>query len=189
MSKHHKSATREWIETIVIAVALALFIRAFFVQSFKIPSGSMRDTLLEGDKILVNKLIYGPKIPFTNIDLPSIRKPQTGDIVVFKYPIDPKRDFIKRLIASEGQTVEIIDNRVYVDGQPTGIEQIDSNIYYASGPFGNEKIIVPENSYFVLGDNSYVSKDSRFWGYVPEENIVGRAFYIFWPPHRFGILK
>jgi len=96
MSKHNKSATREWIETIVIAVALALFVRTFFVQSFKIPSGSMRKTLIEGDKILVNKLIYGPKIPFTHIVLPSIREPKTGDIIVFKYPEDPKRDFIKR---------------------------------------------------------------------------------------------
>jgi signal peptidase I len=189
MKKHQKSATREWIETIIIAVVLALFVRTFFVQSFKIPSGSMRKTLMEGDKILVNKLIYGPRIPFTHIELPSIREPKTGDIVVFKYPEDPKRDFIKRLIASENQSVEIKDNHVLVDGQRTGVEKIDKNIYYANGTFGDKEIKVPAENYYVLGDNSYVSKDSRYWGYVPKDNMVGKAFFIFWPPHRIGILK
>jgi signal peptidase I len=189
MSKNSKSPVREWIETLVIAVVLALFIRTFFVQSFKIPSGSMRTTLLEGDKILVNKLIYGPKIPLTDIKLPAIRQPETGDIVVFKYPEDPKRDFIKRLIASENQKVKIDNNHILIDNVKTGIEKIDSNTYYANGPYGDKEIVVPANSYYVLGDNSYVSKDSRYWGFVPEDYVIGKAFFIFWPPHRIGVLK
>ena len=189
MSKHNKSATREWVETIVIAVALALFIRTFFVQSFKIPSGSMIPTLKVGDKLLVNKLIYGPKIPFINIKLPSIRQPKTGDILVFKYPKNPKRDFIKRLIAGENQIVKMESNHVFVDDQITGIERIDNNMYYAYENFGKMDIKVPADSYYVLGDNSRVSKDSRYWGFVPEGNVVGKAFFIFWPPHRIGILK
>ena len=189
MSKQNKSAVREWVETLVIAIVLALFIRTFFVQSFKIPSGSMRKTLIEGDKILVNKLIYGPKIPFTHITLPAIREPKTGDIVVFKYPEDPKRDFIKRLIACENQSVKIEDNHVFVNHQKTGVEKIDTNTYYPNGTFGEKEVQVPPGNYYVLGDNSPVSRDSRYWGYVPEDNMVGKAFFIFWPPHRIGILK
>lgn len=189
MSKQNKSATREWVETLIIAIVLALFIRTFFVQSFKIPSGSMIPTLKVGDKLLVNKLIYGPKIPLTHIKLPAIREPKTGDIIVFKYPKDLKRDFIKRLIAGENQTVKIEDNHVFVNHQKTGIEKIDTNIYYPNGKFGEKEIQVPLGNYYVLGDNSYVSKDSRYWGYVPEDNIVGKAFFIFWPPYRIGILK
>ena len=113
-----KSVVREYIEAIVVAVALALVIRQFVVQAFRIPSGSMEDTLLVGDFLLANKFIYGPKIPFTDIRLPGIRRPKTGDIIIFKYPRNPKKDFIKRVIAIEEQRVEIKDKAVYVDGEP-----------------------------------------------------------------------
>lgn len=187
--KVKKTATREWIETLLIAVVLALLIRVFIVQSFKIPSGSMRPTLKEGDKILVNKFIYGAKVPFTNIRFPAIRTPQIPDVVVFKYPLNPKRDFIKRFIAKEGDEVRIKDGKIFINSEVVDIPAVAKNYYYAGGPYGKDKINVPQGHYYVLGDNSNVSRDSRYWGYVPEDNLIGKAFFIFWPPHRIGILR
>ncbi len=184
-----KSAIREWIETIVIAVIIALIIRSFIAEPFKIPSSSMWPTLKVGDKILVNKFIYGARIPFTDIFLPVIREPQTGDIIVFKYPLGPKKDFIKRVIAIGGDRVEIKDGKIFINGKVSNIPPINKFYYYANGPYGKEKITVSEGHYYVLGDNSKVSRDSRFWGYVPKENRIGRAFLIWWPPHRIRILK
>lgn len=184
-----KSAAREWVETFVIAILLALTIRTFVVQSFKIPSGSMRPTLKEGDKLLVNKFLYGAKIPFTDIRFPAVREPEAGDIIVFKYPLDPKRAFIKRLIGKEGNKIKIEDGKIFINGEEADTEGIKKNYYYACGPYGQDEITVPDNSYYALGDNSNGSKDSRYWGYVPEENIIGKALFIFWPPHRVGILK
>ncbi|HPN55547.1 MAG TPA: signal peptidase I, partial [Candidatus Omnitrophota bacterium] len=129
-----KSATREWVESIVVAFILAMFIREFFFQAFRIPSGSMRNTLLEGDRLLVNKLYYGPKIRFTTKRLPGFTTPQRGDVIVFIYPQDSKRDFIKRLIASGGETVEIKDGDVYIDGKLIEDPRI-KNIYYYN--YGN----------------------------------------------------
>jgi len=181
----------EWIEPLVVAFILAMFIRTFFIQAFKIPSGSMRPTLIEGDRLIVSKFIYGAKIPFTKKRLPGLSKPKRGDIIVFIYPVDGKRDFIKRLIAFGGETVEIIDGDVYVDGKPVEDPRIKKIYYYNYGPYGQEgeKIKVPEGHVFVLGDNSGASSDSRFWGFVPEENIIGRAEFIYWPPSRIRILK
>ena len=187
--KSRKSATREWVETLVIAVLLALVLRTFFVQSFKIPSGSMIPTLKVGDKLLVTKITYGAKVPFTDFRLPGFKSPQRGDIIVFKYPLDEKRDFIKRLIGKEGDKVKINDGKIFIHGSQAELPQINKNHYYAAGPFGQDEILVPADSYYALGDNSYASKDSRYWGFVPEENIVGKAFFIFWPPHRIQILK
>src|SRR5512137_1877132 len=113
-----KSKLYEWVESAIVALVLAMIIRTFLVQAFKIPTGSMRPTLLEGDAILVNKFLYGPKVPFTPWKLPGMRMPQRGDVIVFKYPVDPKKDFIKRLAALPGETVEIRNGTVYVDGLP-----------------------------------------------------------------------
>jgi len=173
---------RENIEVVVTAVVLALIIRTFIVQAFKIPTGSMRPTLIEGDRILVNKFIY------------RFKKPKRGDIVVFKYPEDPKKDFIKRLIATEGDTVRIIDGNIWVDGVLIEDPETIRGIYYYNKPntvYGDEgKVIkVPKNSYFVLGDNSASSRDSRYWGFVPKKYLVGKAFIIYWPFTRFRILK
>ncbi|HQO58464.1 MAG TPA: signal peptidase I [Candidatus Omnitrophota bacterium] len=185
-----KTATREWVESIVVAFILAMFIREFFFQAFRIPSGSMRNTLLEGDRLLVNKLYYGPKIRFTPKRLPGFTTPQRGDVIVFIYPQDEKRDFIKRLIALGGETVEIKDGDIYVDGKLVEDPRI-KNIYYYN--YGNalpgEKIRVPEGHYFVLGDNSASSSDSRYWGFVPENNVIGKAALIYWPPQRIRIIK
>ncbi len=186
-----KSNSREWIESIIIAIILAVFIRTFIVQAFKIPTGSMRMTLLEGDRILVDKLCYGPKIPFTKVRLPGLGKPKRGDVIVFAYPEDPRRDFIKRLIAFGGETVEIKDGDVFVNDEEIMDSMIKNTYYYNRGEYGkvNQKIRVPENSYFVLGDNSSSSKDSRYWGFVPRDYLVGRADLIYWPPTRIRIIK
>ncbi|MFH1856568.1 MAG: signal peptidase I [Candidatus Omnitrophota bacterium] len=170
---------KEWVEPILIAIILALIIRTFFMQAFKIPSGSMRLTLQEGDRILVNKLIY------------RFKDPQTGDIVVFKYPEDPKKDFIKRLIAKEGETVQIKEGDIYIDGELIKLPAIKNITYVNSGSLNDENssVTVPEGTYFVLGDNSANSRDSRYWGFVPKKNMIGKAFVIYWPITRWQLTK
>lgn len=182
---------REWVDSIVVALILALLIRTFIVQAFKIPTGSMRMTLIEGDRILVNKLAYGPKIPFSNFRLPGYTKPKRGDVVVFTYPEDPKRDFIKRLIALSGQTVEIKNGRTYINGEIVDDPVIRDVYYYNRGAYGgqNQKIVVPEDAYYVLGDNSASSKDSRYWGFVKKDLLIGKAQVIYWPLNRIRFIK
>ena len=189
---HIKVVIHEWVESILVALLLAFFIQAFLVQAFKIPSGSMRPTLLEGDRILVSKLRYGPKIPLTSYRLPGFGKPQRGDVVVFVYPEDKSKDFIKRLIALEGETVEIREGRIYVNDRLVTNERIDNRYYYnCPCPYGREgvRIKVPQNSYFVLGDNSRSSKDSRYWGFVPEKLMIGRAEAVYWPLNRIRVIQ
>jgi signal peptidase I len=180
-----KSVLRENIEAILVAVILALFIRTFFVQAFKIPSGSMKQTLQIGDHILVNKFIYGIRLPFSRLMLIPVTDPSRGDIVVFKFPEDPSKDFIKRVIALAGDTVEIRNKKVWVNGEraeyasaihmdprtyPRGYQPRDN-----CGP-----LQVPANSLFVMGDNRDESYDSRFWGFVDLRDIKGKAFMIYW---------
>jgi len=186
-----KSVAREWIESFIIAFILALFIRTFIIQAFKIPTGSMRMTLIEGDRILVNKLRYGAKVPFSKHRLPGFGEPKPGDVVVFIYPEDKKRDFIKRLIAVGGDIVEIKDGKIYVNGKPIEILPIKNIYYYNRGDFGqtNKAIQVPKDNYFVLGDNSASSKDSRYWGFVPKDFVIGRAELIYWPRTRVRFIK
>jgi signal peptidase I len=185
------SAVREWIESILIAFVLAMFIRTFFIQAFKIPSGSMRMTLVEGDRLMVNKLRYGPKVPFTNWRFPGFSEKKRGDIIVFKYPVDPKRDFIKRLVAFGGERILIKDGDVYIDGQRVDDPAVKNIYYYNRGQYAqsDQEIIVPEGRLFVVGDNSASSHDSRFWGFVPEINVVGKAEFIYWPLNRIRLLK
>jgi len=186
-----KSVIREWIESIVIAFILAMIIRTFVVQAFKIPTGSMRPTLLEGDIILVNKFIYGAKVPFIDWRFPALKQPDRGDVIVFVYPQNPKKDFIKRLVGLGGDTIEIKNGTVYVNNRPLLDPAFDQRYYYNRGRFTQEgqKVIVPEDSYFVLGDNSASSQDSRYWGFVPAKNIIGEAMVIYWPPRRIKIIK
>lgn len=183
--KRKKSIIREYAEAILIAVLLALFVRTFVVQAFKIPSGSMTPTLLVGDHILVNKFIYGVKIPFINKTVIELKKPNRGDVIVFIYPIDKSKDFIKRVIAIEGDTVEIIDKKVYINGKPFadpyGIHC--NGLIYPKGiqPRDNfGPLLVPESKVFVMGDNRDQSYDSRFWGFVDLNEIKGKAFIIYW---------
>lgn len=182
-----KNFWRENIEAIVIAIVIALFIRTFIIQAFKIPSGSMMDTLLIGDQILVNKFIYGVKIPFTDgKTLIPVKDPKRGEIVVFKYPEDPSKDFIKRVVAVAGDTVKIENKQLFVNGQPVPKEEYavykDSRILpegYGARDNLTERT-VPENSLFVMGDNRDNSHDSRFWGYVDLKMVKGEAFIIYW---------
>ncbi|MDD4938767.1 MAG: signal peptidase I [Candidatus Omnitrophica bacterium] len=186
-----KSVIKEWIESIVVAFILAMVIRTFVVQAFKIPTGSMRTTLMEGDLILVNKFIYGAKIPFLGLNLPALREPKRADVIVFIYPQSPKKDFIKRLIGLPGETVEIKNGTLFIDDKPLLDTVFNKRYYYNRGDFGAEgmKIKIPQGHYFVLGDNSASSQDSRYWGFVPKENILGKALVIYWPPQRVRIIK
>lgn len=189
LAKPKKSTFREYAEAIAIAVILALFVRTFVVQAFKIPSGSMERTLLVGDHILVNKFIYGVKVPFTNMKLFPLTQPKTGDIVVFVYPVDPSKDFIKRVIAVEGDTIRVVGKTVYVNERPL---KEDYAIYEDGSTEPRENfgpVKVPKGSVFVLGDNRDKSYDSRFWGFVNKEVIKGRAFivYMSWDSNNFGV--
>jgi signal peptidase I len=178
VAKRKKSVIREYAEIIVLAVALALFVRTFFIQAFRIPSESMEDTLLVGDFLFANKLLYGPKLPLVDVRLPAIRDPKPGDIIIFKYPNDPKIDYIKRCVAVEGQTVELVDNKLYVDGVMQDEEF--SKYVFGSRPdrrFGPFK--VPEDHVFMMGDNRDNSADSRAWGPVDKKLISGKAMFIY----------
>ena len=189
---HSKAVIHEWIESMLVALILAMVIRTFIVQAFKIPSGSMIPTLLVGDRILVNKLRYGPKVPFSAYRIPGFSKPQRGDVVVFVYPEDHSKDFIKRLIAVEGETVEIKNGNIYVNDQRVDNVRLKNRYYYnCDCPYGTEglKVTVPKGSYFVLGDNSSSSKDSRYWGFVPKELMIGRAELIYWPLGRIRLIQ
>ncbi len=187
-ARRRKSLVREYGEAIVIAVLLALVIRTFVVQAFTIPSGSMMDTLLVGDYILVNKFIYGAEIPFTDWRLPGLREPERGDIIVFKYPQDEKRDFIKRVIGTPGDVVQVQGHQVYVNGRPLSEPYIkvtapplaSGSSSYCGYAYACEPTKVPSDSYFVMGDNRDNSQDSRYWGFVRRDKIKGKAFLIYW---------
>ena len=186
-----KSTAREYFESIVIAVILALFIRTFVVQAFKIPTGSMENNLLIGDHLLVNKFIVGPTLGGVEETLMPIKTIRRRDIVVFKFPEEPERDFIKRVIGLPGDTIELRKKQVYVngtpleepyvryldppqDGAPTG-DDTDTDVRRNYGP-----VTVPAGHYFMMGDNRDNSQDSRYWGFLPRGFIKGQAAMIYW---------
>lgn len=185
VKKTTKGIIWEYAKAIVTALILALFIRAYFIQAFKIPSGSMIPTLLIGDHILVNKFIYGTRLPFSDKRVLALRKPRRGDIMVFKYPEDPSRDFIKRVAAVEGDMIESRNKVIYVNGQPVSEPYTQHTDAYSS-PTGMEPrdnfgpLTVPKGKYFMMGDNRDQSYDSRFWGYVDMKDIKGEALIIYW---------
>jgi len=184
-TKKKKSVIREYVEAILIALVLALFIRTFIVQAFKIPSGSMEPTLLIGDHLLVNKFIYGVKNPFTGPTWIPYKEPQQSDVIVFKYPVNPKQDFIKRVIGVEGDRIKIVNKQLFVNDQPLNIKgavHLDPNIIPGSiSPRDNmAEVTVPKNSLFVMGDNRDNSHDSRFWKFVKLKNVLGKAFILYW---------
>ena len=179
--------SRENIEAIVIAIVLALFIRTFIVQAFKIPSGSMQPTLLIGDHILVNKFLYGVGIPFTDIKLLDIKKPARGDVIVFIYPEDESKDYIKRVVGLPGDTIKIIDKQIFINGSPyhDSVGVYVDPITLARGQMNGYRdnfgpVTVPQGALFVMGDNRDHSADSRFWGFVNINKVRGKAFIIYW---------
>lgn len=180
-----KSTLREYAEAAAIAVLLALFIRTFVVQAFKIPSGSMEPTLEVGDHILVNKFIYGVKLPYLQTTLIPVGQPHRGDVIVFIYPVDKSKDFIKRVVGLPGDTIEIVGRKISINGQPYE----DKHGYYAdrrdslndtAADFRYGPITVPKKHFFVMGDNRDHSYDSRYWGFVPAKSVKGKAFMIYW---------
>jgi signal peptidase I len=191
-SPFRKSTVREYFESIVIAVILALFIRTFVVQAFKIPTGSMENNLLIGDHLLVNKFVFGPtesRLERTLLPIGTVRR---DDIIVFKYPEEPERDFIKRIIGLPGETVQLREKKVYINGKPLDepfvhflepptfvppeLREVTSfDVRERYGP-----VTVPANQYFVMGDNRDNSEDSRYWGFLPRDYIKGKALVIYW---------
>ena len=184
-----KSVIREYFESIVIAVILALFVRTWVVQAFKIPTGSMENNLLIGDHLLVNKFIFGPTpLAIGRATLP-VRPIRRGDIVVFKYPEEPDRDFIKRVIGLPGESVELRNKKVYIDGKPLDEPYVHfltppSSEYQEVTSFDVRErfgpVMVPPTQYFVMGDNRDNSQDSRYWGFLPRSYIKGKALLIYW---------
>lgn len=183
--KKNKSVFREYVEAIVIALILALFIRTFIVQAFKIPSESMVPTLLKGDHILVSKFIYGIKNPINGHTWINISEPKRRDVIVFKYPERPEQDFIKRVVGIEGDKIEIKDKKLFVNDEPLVIENavhLDDRIFpKGMNPRDNfGPITVPKDSLFVMGDNRDNSHDSRFWKFVKLDAVKGKAFIFYW---------
>ncbi len=180
-----RSALREWSKAIFFAVIFAVFIRTFVVQAFAIPSGSMENTLQVGDHLLISKFLYGIKVPFTDDRIMKIRDPKRGDVVVFEYPADRSKDFIKRIVGTPGDRIKIIDKRVYVNGilyADSHESHRDSAVLpgYASKRDNLEEFTVPADSFFVMGDNRDNSYDSRFWGFVDAKDIRGMALIKYW---------
>jgi signal peptidase I len=183
--KSQKSVVREYTEAIIIAVLLAVFIRSFIVQAFKIPSGSMLDTLQIGDHLLVNKFIYGVKLPVAGSVLIPWQDPKRDDVVVFKFPKDRSLDYIKRVVGVAGDTIEVKDKQLYINGEANinpYAHNTNAGIISASeGPRDNMgPVKVPEGYIFVMGDNRDNSYDSRFWGFVPLQDVLGKAMILYW---------
>jgi signal peptidase I len=186
-----KSTIREYFESIVIAVILALFIRTFVVQAFKIPTGSMEENLLIGDHLLVNKFVFGPTETALERTLLPVGTIKRGDILVFKFPVEPDRDFIKRVIGLPGETVELREKKVYINGKPLDEPYVhflqppgaESELHEVTSFDVRERygpVTVPANQYFMMGDNRDNSQDSRYWGFMPRENVKGKALLIYW---------
>lgn len=163
----------EVLQSVAIAVILAILIKVFLFQPFYIPSGSMEPTLVKGDRIIVNKLTY------------HISEPKRGDIIVFKYPLNPKRDFIKRVIGLPGETLEIRDSKVFINGRVIEQPYLPAGLKYEKFP----SVKIPKDQYFMMGDNRNNSEDSRSWGTLPKKNIIGKAMLIYWPTNRLRIFK
>ena len=183
--KSNRNIFQEYSEALVVAIILAILIRALVIQAFKIPSSSMEPTLLVGDHILVSKFIYGIRIPFTDARWPHLKDPKMGDVIVFIYPEDRTKDFIKRVIAVGGDTVEVRNKHVFVNGKEVVIPQARAltrvSIPRYESPRDNYgPVTVPQDHLFVMGDNRDYSQDSRFWGFVPVKDVKGEAFLIYY---------
>ncbi len=193
-----KSTAREYTESIIIAVILALFIRTWVVQAFKIPTGSMENNLLVGDHLLVDKFAFSPTLSSFERTFLPISHIKRGDVIVFKYPVEPDRDFIKRVIGLPGETLEVKRKVVYINGKPLTEPYVHFNLPLSPGKtetldvredYG--PVTVPPDQYFMMGDNRDNSADSRFWGFLPADYIKGKALMIYWsyePEEEGGML-
>jgi signal peptidase I len=184
---HKKSTAREYFESIVIAVILALFIRTWVVQAFKIPTGSMENNLLVGDHLLVDKFVFAPASSALERALLPVREVKRGDVIVFKYPMEPERDFIKRVIGLPGETLELKKKVVYINGQPLKEDYVHFLVPIGAGGFESMDkrddygpVTVPEGYYFAMGDNRDNSQDSRWWGFLSRDYIKGKALMVYW---------
>jgi len=191
MAEFRKSTLREYFESIVIAVILALFIRTFVVQAFKIPTGSMENNLLIGDHLLVNKFVFGPsqsRVERAILPMGTIKR---GDVIVFKYPEEPDRDYIKRVIGLPGETVEMKAKKIFINGVPLDEPYVhfleppntETDVHETTSIDVRERygpVTVPPNQYFVMGDNRDNSQDSRYWGFLQRDYIKGKALLIYW---------
>jgi signal peptidase I len=182
-----KSTLREYFESLVVAVILALFVRTFGFQAFKIPTGSMEPNLLVGDHLLVNKFVFSPAATGLERALLPTRDVRRGDVLVFKFPEDPERDFIKRVIGLPGDTLELRDRIVSINGTP--IAEPYAHYLLPPAPDGAEggdvrrrygPVTVPPGHFFMMGDNRDDSQDSRYWGFLPATYVKGRALFIYW---------
>ena len=216
LERSWESILWEWAKIILYAILLALFIRAFFLQTFKIPTGSMEPTLRgamnygRGDRIIVIKFIYGLRIPFTDRRILALTEPKRGDVFVFKTEgipqLDQRKDFIKRVVGLGGERLQIVpddplwnpeehetrkgEGHIHINGNRLEAPAtIAERSYYPDGEYGRGEIVVPDGHYFMLGDNGLNSRDSRFWGVVPDENVIGKAVAIYWPPRRIGLVR
>ncbi|MGX9365164.1 signal peptidase I [Desulfoplanes sp. PS50] len=181
---------KEYAEALIIAFILAFIIRSFVVQAFKIPSGSMLETLQIGDHLLVNKFVYGLRIPFTDFFVTRFSDPEFKDIIVFEFPEDPSKDFIKRVIGTPGDVLEMRDKVLFRNGQKLDepyAQHVEPTYRPTRDNFG--PITVPENKYFVMGDNRDQSYDSRFWGFVDRDKIAGKAMILYWSWEGFSNIR
>lgn len=185
-----KDSWREFIKSLLQAGVIALCVRTYVIQAYKIPSSSMEETLKPGDHIFVNKFLYGIRIPFTEVRFLAWRDPHRKDVMVFQAPHEPTRDYIKRCIGLPGESVRIENKAVGVNGVPLEepytryVERVDDRETFHALPDP-----IPAKSFFMMGDNRDNSKDSRYWGYLPMRNVKGKALLIYWPPSRFGIIR
>jgi signal peptidase I len=196
---YRKSTAREYFESFCVAVILAFFVRTFVVQAFKIPTGSMENNLLIGDHLLVNKFIFAPTATRLERALLPIEQIRRGDILVFKFPEDPERDFIKRVIGLPGETLEMRDKKIYINGTPIdepyvhfifpvegqgtpGVDFTESGVQRNYGP-----VVVPDDQYFMMGDNRDNSEDSRYWGFMPRDYVKGKALFVYFSFGESGV--
>ena len=181
----------EYSEILIVAIVLALIIRAFLVQAYKIPSGSMLETLQIGDYLLVTRFNYDIKVPFTDISIINTGDPERGDIIVFRYPVDTSQNYIKRVVGLPGDTIEIREKQLFRNGKAVvePYSQFTRPWSRITGIDNYNQIIVPENKLFVMGDNRDESADSRAWGFVPRENIHGKAWIIYWSWEGFSNIR
>jgi len=204
-----REIARDWAKSLVVALAIFLLVRTFVVEAFKIPTSSMENTLLVGDFLLVNKAVYGGHIPGTHLSFGSFREPRRGDVVVFHPPHEPERNFVKRLVGLPNDTLEMHDKTLFLNGVPVDepyARHVDgrgdtvhpdmdwqSNHLIAAQPDEYHPtrdnwgpIVVPEGEYFMLGDNRDNSEDSRYWGFVPRDQIRGRPWLVYYSQAPYG---